>query len=453
MDKGSLVHFLGTYLLKGMTDDVARNTMLFVATVPAGDYRFEEIPALGVGLQLGKLDKVGIPPFGTFRILPGKVQDLGRLIIASDAAGHYRMDRGHTALTNSDLLKRVSPENEALIAGPPVDGWLEPASVGTLQAHAEDNPFSFSDAVALRNGEMAMAGGMGIVRIRSANGAWRTLKSPYKESFLTIAPGGSDDTLAIVAGELDTLARVDPAGQITRIDPGDLPKGNIVFVDGQSKAGWYAVLENNHDIGIYHADRIDSGNWTKVRSERQDRWSDIVTSFWVWPEPHGFAYALSSGWIRSLDFATGQWSETTSPNRNTIHSMLSTPEGWGVLCSNSQTSPDASGKHAYGNGYFLHSYYSNDRGQNWHEVNRPEKYLTSAPVPTEAGLLSTGGKEGIATTWLSSDGGSTWLPSTAIYRYARISEVPLHGLFAVTPDAVLRLDLPSQTWKTEFQSQ
>ena len=380
---------------------LARDTALFIGAVPAGEYAFEQLHSGESYITFGEGARQLL---GTVRVEAGKVADIGRLIV-TPLNTSVITGRSTIVTSNADLIRRFAPEHAGYLDLEAVPGWTSPRTPDdVVEEYALRRPVGADAPVELPAGEIVVASRLGTLLVRQTDGRWRSVRTGKLESLLWVTPVpggelGSEEPWLIAVGELDTLVTVSGGGIVTPLDLGDMPHGNLLFIDGNETTGWYVAQQNGTTITIYHSASLDHGTWTPLRTESVafSIWVG-ANNFWVWRTNGGFAYAVSDGRIHSLDYATGVWTDRVGP-RNRLLSVVPHPDGsLGIL-----SSPGAGFA-----GIFAEAYLSRAGSTEWVEITPPFKVKASAPRVLADGTLLVAGGGADQELQASTDGGVTW---------------------------------------------
>jgi hypothetical protein len=388
-----------SYRLRSMASAYARDYALFVGALPEGRYSIRAIEERDAFRTL----TLGMPSremIGAFEVKRGQRCDLGRLVVTQFTLDLV-MGRSAAVTDNEAALLRFAPDSARLMP-PATQCWAKPRDrMDIVEAYARIFPADGTVAVELADGRVAVPSGMGAVMIRGTDGRWSVAHGEGMEQLLYLDDAPEHSLVAV--GELNTIVRLGADGKLHRLDSGDLPLGNILFIDGNSRDGWHIVHQRAADLRIYRSPSLDSPVWTEIASTATgfSFWSG-AKNFWVWPTANGFAYATTDqGLMRFYDYATRTWTERHTPKNNAIIAIAHSPNGViGVV-----TSPGG----GFG-GITASQYYSRDGGQTWEEPPAsPYKVKVSAPrLLADGTLLINGGVFGDAGLQGSKDGGKTW---------------------------------------------
>ena len=226
-------------ILGNFAAGLARDTALFVGAVPAGEYALEQFYSEQGTIFFGDGAKELL---GTVRVEAGTVADLGRLIV-TPLNTSVITGRSAIVTSNLDLVRRFAPENAAHLDLEFVPGWTSPRTeADTVEEYAMDRPVGADAPVELPSGEIVVASRLGTLLVRTTDGAWHPVRTGKLESLLWVMPlaggeRGSEAPWLVAVGELDTLATITGTGTVTPLDTGDLPHGNLLFIDGNETAG------------------------------------------------------------------------------------------------------------------------------------------------------------------------------------------------------------------------
>lgn len=440
----------GEYILSRVAAGMARDTSLFVGTVPAGDYevsRFENAETRRyLDLSPTMRDRIG-----HFRMVAGQPADLGRLIL-TPVNFNVVVGRSVKVADNKLLLERFAPQYAQLFTNSTATAWVAGRSANDkVEEYAFTGPVGASALVEQTDGRVVTASRLGVVLERAKDGRWRAITSPGIETLMDVLPVQRPDARLVAVGEFSTLLRLAPgASEMERIAPGNLPTGNLLFVAGNDQAGWYLLQQAGVSVQLLHSPRLVDGQWTVVRSESVERdfWRG-GQRLWAWRTEGGLAYATSAGDIHLLDFASGKWQSRKAPNDNRLINVGPNADGsLGVL-----TSPGG----GLG-GAFAGNWLSTDQGRTWREVKSPFTVKVVPPIRTREGLyLSAGGVFGKPELQVSKDEGATWskLSDHALDRTLNVLPSGLYftvdsgatGLFAIRSSADQGV-----SWRTEYST-
>jgi hypothetical protein len=388
------------FVMHRVADGMARDTSLFIGALPAGEYRFDE-------LSDGKTMKVlrmwsGAPLLGTFHVEAGKPTDLGRLIV-TPVNLHVVFGRSDSGHANTELMQRFAPEYAALFAAGANPGWGEPRKEqDRVEEYARQRPVGADCASEMPDGSVAFASRLGTVLLRSPYGRWRVLRSPGLESVLCVLPVDLPNAELIAVGEFGTLLRkARGSDQLLPLAPGNLPPGNLLHLAGNPKLGWYLLHQKGNDVTLFHSRQLEGGDWQPLRKESValSFWSG-QNQLWAWHDDAGTGYASSTGAIHRFDYASGAWTQTSTPENARLLAYRRTQGGTTSIL----TSPGG----GLG-GVFASVYFSRDEGKTWTAVQTPFNVKISPLLQVKDGrMLMPGGVFSKAELQISSDDGKTW---------------------------------------------
>jgi hypothetical protein len=429
---------------------MARDTALFVGIVPEGQYVVESLTH-GKTKKFIALNARSSERLGVFTVKAGAVSDLGRIIVAP-MNDKVIVGRSQRVRANSTLIKRFAPESAGIYDGAVNVGWISPRSQeDVVEEYALQMPVGADAMTEMPDGGVVAASRLGTVMVRSPAGKWRAIRSEGLESLLWIKPYASDNSVLLAVGEFDTMLRLDKKGLLNWIDPGNLPAGNVIFIDGNKAAGWFVALQHGREITLFQSRLLENGDWHLLRSESVESsfWSG-ASSFWIWSTKRGFAYAVSAGQIRYYDFAAQQWTERAAPTNARLLRVAPQPgDTLGIL-----TSPRGAA------GDFVSVYLSRDAGATWEESKSPFNVTVAPPYVSRGGtLLMQGGASGSPELQESKDKGKTWQQvSDGIGREEQLVVLQTKGLFSTSSGAetgigtIKRSTDNGRNWTVEYST-
>jgi len=441
-------------VMRNVASGLARDTALFVGIVPEGDYSLYQ---LNFGARYLLIAEGARKLMGDIHVKAGAVADLGRVVM-TPLNTSVLTGRSVIETTNSELVRRFSPENASIYEHEVSGGWIYPHSPRDLvEDYAMQRPVGADTPAELASGEIIAASRLGTLLIRNVRGRWRAVRTGNLNSLLAVQPVRDGDVdgspaLAVAVGEFNTIAVLDRNEKLAIKQSGNLPLGNVIYVAGNSKVGWFVAHKSADRVGIYRSTSLDNGNWSLLKEEKVgfSFWNG-VNSFWTWSSSHGFAYATSEGVIRNYDYPTGVWVESHSPNNSRISAIAVSDAGIGIL-----TSPGG----GFG-GVFAGMYVSNDIGKSWIEIKSPYKVKLYAPRVLSDGSLLVAGGGPFAKSELqrSSDKGKTWqVCSDKVDINDNIVPLPTQGTLAIDSGAqfglahIMHSADSGSTWATEYSN-
>ncbi|MFM2118918.1 MAG: hypothetical protein RL722_386 [Pseudomonadota bacterium] len=436
-------------VLSQILPGLSRDTSVFVGALPAGDYEFISLRSERDRRFLD-LAQESRKRLGRFHVEARQPVDLGRLVV-TPVNTSVIVGRSGLVADNRELLQRFSPDHARLLAGA-VPGWLQPRGENDkVEDYARLRPVGAAGPLEMADGRIVAASRLGSVLERNAGGSWRVISSGRLESILHALPVDRPDTRLIAVGELGTLLRLShDSDRFEPIPPGDLPPGNLLFIAGNDRQGWYLVHQNASTIRLLRSDRLENGQWQTLRTESVafSLWSG-ANAFWSWATPGGLAYAVSEGRLHFLDFASGQWTERSAPNKARFVQITADPEATlGAL-----TSPG--GGFA---GVFASTWFSRDDGQSWKEVKSEFNVKVAPPRRLPGGrLLMVGGVFSDPELHASDDEGKTWQKVSPFPRDQQLVLLPSGQLLAVALGqfglfGIRHSSDGGKTWRTEYSN-
>jgi hypothetical protein len=390
---------LQSYVLTQVAKDMARDTTLFIGTLPPGQYYFSKLTEGKNANRYIQL-RAGLD---AFTVEEGKPVDLGRLIVTPLSGQRVLVGRSLRVRDNRVLIERYSPEHLKLFAPEATISWSAPRKdMDRAEEVAMARPTSAQCVTELADGSVAAATRMGTVLWRSPQGTWRKLPSDQIESLNCVQSVRMPDADLLAFGEFGTLLRHAPEqNKLESVDTGNLPYGNLIALAGNVDAGWYIAVQRNNEVTIYHSARLERGDWSKVRSERMQT-SIFNPDSWFWMRDigTGFAYTTPAGTLEVYDYASGQWSQRATPKGRLAAFRTSDSGLW---------SSTAGGSGPFSQGA-KNSFVSLDQGRSWQQV---QVSIAASHIPLVqradgAWLRFEGSLMGKTSLQASTDMGKTW---------------------------------------------
>lgn len=438
--------------LRAVAPGLARDTSLFAGVLPEGEYQVVRLDhfASQKYLPLGAAQAARI---GVFAVAGGRPVDLGRLIV-TPVNTSVVVGRSSVNSDNQALLRRFAPEHAKLFGDQqPASGWLQPKSdKDWVEAYAFERPTGATPGPVDAQGRVVAASRLGTVLVRDPAGRWSALRSGKLESLTYATPVDLPDVALVAVGEFTTfLQQRRGSTKLEALDPGNLPKGNLIFFAGNAKAGWYVAAQVGNKVRLLHAKALEGGDWQALREE------DVGFSFWsganpvwFWPTHTGLAYATAAGQLHFLNFITGQWEQRSSPG--------------GVRFINVSPNPDASlgALTSPGGGFggvFAKMHLSRDEARSWKPIPSGDVSVKIMPPAAlaDGSLLMAGGVFSNPSVYTSKDDGATWtrMGDTRLDRtlYPLPSGTILavdHGQFGVF--SIASSADRGATWKVEYSN-
>lgn len=439
------------YILSQVSKGLARDTALFIGAAPEGRYtveRFEDSDTRQfIDLTAKTSERIGL-----IEVKAGKVSDLGRLVVTA-LNTQVLIGRSERVRSNADLVKRFAPDSASVYEREVHEGWVGPRDASDrVEEYALQRPVGAAAMTEMADGSVVAASRLGTLLVRGKTGQWGKIRSDGLESLLWLKPYVTESSWLVAVGEFNTMLRLDRKGSLVRIDTGNLPAGNLIFIDGNDGAGWYVAAQHDKTVTLYRSDRLEAGDWQPQRSEtiQESFWSG-ENRYWAWSTADGFAFAVSAGKIRSYSFASKDWKEYKAPKDNRLIAVAPQANGTiGIL-----TSPGG----GFG-GVFATDYLSRDGGATWEEIKSPFKVKVSPPYVTRDGkLLLIGGAFGTPEIQESSDMGKTWRRiNDKVTLGDEMISLPTNGLFLVSSGqqigvaTIKHSDDGGVTWTVEYSN-
>jgi hypothetical protein len=388
------------FVMRRVAPALARDTALFVGAIPPGDYTFYRLRD-GKSMRFLNLN-ANSSMLAPFRVEAGKPADLGRMIVTPI---NEKVLFGRSAQQNSNgvLMQRFAPEYGKLFGAATSPGWTGPRTeMDLVEEYARLRPVGAACITELPDGSIAAASRLGGVLVRSPFGRWKVLKSPSLDSVACVLPVNLPNAELIAVGDFGMLLRkARGSDKLEQMDLGNLPPGNLIHLSGNVKSGWYVFVQNGDDLTLFRSAQLEAGDWTAVRKENVSFsfWNG-TNLLWAWQEEGGMGYALSSGEINLLDFATGAWTQRRAPKQDRLVAFNRSQGGTiGIL-----TSPGG----GLG-GAFAGVYYSRDLAQTWTPMEVPFNVKVSPVMQLADGrMVMAGGLFSKPELQISSDSGKTW---------------------------------------------
>lgn len=384
------------YSLRRAAPGMARDTSVFIGTLPAGDYYLSKLHNGQTMLKLGSASSIG-----SFTVAADTPVDLGRVII-TPMASRILVGRSARVTANGDLLRRYSPEHARLFAGTTAPGWRRPREAADrVEEFALTRPVGADCMSELADGRIVAASRMGTLLVREKTGRWDLLRAPGIESLLCVLPVQLPDADLLAVGEFGALLRHAPgAATLSPVDTGNLPPGNLLRIVGNPSAGWYVAHQGGDTVTIFHSKQLESGAWTVLTqaSVRGNLWNG-ANRFTMWPTREGFGWNVTGSPLHFYDFATGRMTDRPLPEDRRLISMETSPTNLLSVVTKATGFGSVFGK--------IHV--SSDEGRSWTEIASPFSIKDSTVVQLPDGTMLLDGRiSGNSELHASTDGGKTW---------------------------------------------
>jgi hypothetical protein len=429
-----------SYRLERAARGAGRDTALFAGALPVGTYVFAGAFDAG-GAQALSLADNAINALGRFTVKPRQATDLGRIVVT--AMNEKTLFGRSTRVTSNLALLRRYGGRQARMFGPAVaGGWAAPHDAAdNVEQYAQVRPVGASCVSALPDGRAFAASRLGSVLQRSARGHWRAVHGSALEALNCVLPVELPGTSLIAVGELGTLLRLAPGGDsLLPVDAGDLPPGDLLYVAGNARAGWYVLHRLGARLSIYHSRTLDAGHWMALHAtDMAGDGADGTQGLWMWRSDTGMVYASAQGTIVELDFASGVCLTRMAPAR---------------LADFAADGPGAFGVLAAGDGAAA---MSGDGALTWQALQGPPSAMRSAPRRAAGGALLVAAAQQDGNGLYASKGRASWQHLGDFSPESSLTIVPggplleLHlgrtGLFYIRASADGGL-----SWRTEYSN-
>lgn len=440
-----------TYQLGNALPGLSRDTSLFTGVLPEGEYRLVRLSDYGTQKFLDINDKHSAM-IGNFRVAAGQTTDLGRLVLTA-INFNVMVGRSRQVTSNRALVEGFAPSYLPLLASAPQLGWTAPQEdKGVVESFATTRPQGMGGFSELSSGEVIGGTRMGMVAARSKAGKWRVLsRTGGLDAILWTVPWETADNLAVVGGELGTLMRIDRQGKAHPIAPGNLPRGNIFFVDHSPDGSqWIVGVQTPKEAVIYGSQKLENGQWERMLGDTIEfsTWNG-ARNVWAWPRKGGVGFASTqSKRLSCYDYAARQWQQHGTPGDRVLTALTASPSDVvGIL-----TSPGG----GLG-GVFAATHYTRDCGVQWTETRSPYKVKVMPPLVLPSGtILETGGVFGDKGVYASGDNLSWTKYSDKISFSESLVALPTAGLLGVSRgtgiEHVQHSADEGRNWDTELSS-
>lgn len=439
------------YVLWNAVPGLSRDTALFIGVLPAGEYKLQTLFADSVNKFLAINDKQAAI-IGTFKVQPKATVDLGRMVLT---AANFKVVLGRSVLIpdNNKLVADMTPEYLRLMTPVPASGWTAPKQGNDVaEAFALIHPQGAGGFTEAPDGSVWGGTRMGTVVRRGTDGKWNIVsRTGQLDAILWVVPYAENGSQAVAVGEMNTFIRIDKDGKSQPVNPGNLPKGSLIFVyHSADNKQWFVGVKTLKSADLYTSDSLENGNWTRLMGDSIEPsfWSG-GRSVWMWARANivGFASAKADA-VNCYDVTTRQWNSNTSPNKRTMTALtIGALNSVGVVTSSA----------GFG-GVFAKTHYSLDCGATWSETNSPYKVKIAPPLITADGtILEGGGVFSDRGLYASKDNGATWSKVSDKVSFSEsIWSFPTAGLLGVSRDLgfenIQHSSGDGTTWQIEVTS-
>ena len=440
------------HILRQVAPGMARDTALYIGTLPVGEYEVASFDYAATQQYL-TLSEPMRKRLGRFAAAGGKPVDLGRLVATSMNAG-VLVGRSARQADNLQLVRRFAQPYQKFFDRADVAlGWTSGRTeTDRVEEYALLVPVGADNPAELPDGRVVMGARLGTAWVRQPDGQWEPVRGEGLEALLCVRAGDADERDLVAVGEFGTLVRAAKGSRrFERVDPGNLPPGNLLFVAGNGTHGWFVVHQVAGQLKILRSPRFEAGDWTVVRELTlgSSIWSG-GEQFWVWTTPEGFAYATGDGGLHRYDLAKASWTAAApTPKQHRIIGIAEDGAGHvGLL-----TSPGG----GFG-GAFAGQFFSTDAGRSWRELNTEFKIKVTPPRRAGSGeLVTMGGVFSSPEMHASGDGGTTWAKRSEFSLDQNLHIMPSGLMLAASRGSfgifVVRVSKDhGKTWRAEFSN-
>ncbi len=458
-----------TEVLKQVMPGLSRDTSLFSAHLTAGTYEIEEITA---GRSFLKLSDPMKKRLGTFQVEAETISDLGRVILTA-LGDKVALGRSPTVTSNELFLTRFAAKFHYPATVKRIPGWTSPRDPNDrTESLAQLIPVGVEGMTELSDGTVVAASRMGTILVRDPKKGWRSYRTGRLESLLCLRAVESAETLLIAGGEFNTLLRVDAMGNLVPIDPGNLPPGNILYLDGNATEGWVVAHQGQEAMTFFRSSQLEKGDWKATKSHPLPSgfWSALFKAtperFWFWDLPEGFGYITTTGNAWIYDRKAVKWTECFRINTSPVVALAASSPTFLtlVLETGHQSVRGRPGINISKNGgrFFESVDTPADFRMLLERQDTPPRFIGAAPVQLADGTLITWCSYPVerAALYRSTDNGATWKPQEQTFlQGTHLVSLPKSGLFAVADgthskgeSVIYHSDDGGKTWKVEFSN-
>ncbi len=448
---------------------LSRDTSLFTGQMRPGSYILEKLEVGTASLTLSDGMKKLL---GSFKVEDGAVSDLGRIVLTA-VGEKVILGRSSLVTSNEPFLSRFAPKYQYPPAVRRIPGWNAPmVPEDRVEAFAQRYPVGLEGVTELADGTVVAASRMGTILMRDPQKGWRSIRTGRLESLLCLSPQEGAETFLVAGGEFNTLLRVSSLGALEPLDPGNLPPGNILHIDGNDTAGWILAHQTPDAVTFYRSPRLEKAEWKvhRVHEFRVRKYNDLNSlspeRFWFWTNPDGFGYLTTRGSAWIYERKPGTWLEAPRLNDTPVMSLapMGPPNEVSVLFQQEVTLGGRPGFALSKNG-----------GRYFGPIGTPgivhiirERY---EDAPRVNGVAPVRLPNGTLLSWchlpihsqkliLSADNGATWTAQEQVFlEGSYLRSLPKSGLFAIADgthskgeSVIYHSDDGGKTWKVEFSN-
>ena len=452
-DDGPAFEQSNDWWLRSVTTGGARDTALFIGSLPAGRYRILSLDNVATKRTLNlkysrHRDEL------TFDVRAGGAVDLGRLLI-TPLNTQVAIGRSQVVRSNLPVLSRFAKSVAPLFQRDSRGGWILQTD-DRVERYARERPVGADSMIELPGGRVAAASRLGSLLVRDPHGDWRVLHGETLEALRYITRATQADAELLAVGDLQTILRLPPGGSALQlVDPGNMLLGNLLFIGGSNETGWYVLVHHGPAASVQRSDRLESGDWKTVDTIPLRLPSGAVLWIWVGATDggRGLCYALSTGAMRFLDLASGTWRDANVPGGRRISGATFRDAGIGIEAPTPSEMVDMKGISRAGPALLV----TTDGARSWTEI-RPDLPATSGPpvFASDRTLLVVGTGKG-RQLHARDDLGTTWRNLGTFDENERLVALPHAGLFGVDTAryglfSIEHRALDGGTWRPEYSN-
>lgn len=397
-----------TYELNLINADEASSTFVYSGKLAVGEYRLAQLSkwVVGNGTQYINIIEQNADQLGSFEVKEDTTTDLGRMVL-THANQSVFITRLAEYPNNKAVVNRVSEAyNKAIYPYPAIAGWNKPISKFEqgVSKMARAFPFGAHCVQEQKDGSILTASKMGGVFYfppakAEDKGSVIHADTTYELTCMSLKEQDDFDFLAY--GEMNALYKhIKGDKLLTAIDTGNLPLGQIMYVVGNNRDGWFISLKKGRKATIYQSASLSSGQWSPVVSDIKLQgyglFQLLLPALWMWEDANGFSYAETNGTITRYTYASKSWSKNKAPNNAKV--------------SNFSVNPDNSVTLVTTGGFMAKQYISKDYGVSWKRVYNPMAGVLPLQYSSQGDIYATsfGFFELINKLSISEDQGKTW---------------------------------------------
>lgn len=304
----------------GAAKTIPRNSSLFASPVKPGQYSLSSIMSyFNFGNYYYQAYGATDPEFGTFKIEPGVVTDLGTLVYYHKIEGqnYHKVvartdDEGETfGRLHTEYPEFLRSEMEEARASWDEDD-LQDDRIDTF-LNIVQNPLTYSQRSRLNNGDFLFLSKLGVMLRRDSAGDW-SIDGVDTYYDLTMFDENSSGDQILMDGDNNLFIKKsgDDEWRKKRIDAGDLSLHDVVI----SESGVvYATLSDEYKLIIAEVSNLDTGELSNTKYYVRDH---------GWMTPATFASKESE-----LELANAELKQGQKPKKFRKHKNFHTVEQQG----------------------------------------------------------------------------------------------------------------------------